>query len=231
MLNNKNNIISNLSMIFSPINNYGQTWKLSFNPIYSLIMMLGIGICLIAANWQFTKSQFYMAPVAQSVHIKGQYLNEYTHFLDNQTLNGQAGYAVITPFQYDSAIYLVNRGFVSYRNRADLPSVPAVMGTVELTGIMKENKKPLLLNESLQDPVFLRVQYINNEHFSMMLNQGVAKEIFLVQKGEGLMSPFPDSQPYLNHHRHMGYAIQWGLLAIAGLIIWFIASIKRGIKE
>ena len=231
MLNNKNNIISSLSMIFSPFYNYGQTWKLSFNPVYSLIMMLGIGICLIAANWQFTKSQFYMAPVAQSVHMTGQYLNDYTHYLDNQTLNGQAGYAVITPFKYDSSVYLVNRGFISYENRTELPHVPSVTGTVEITGILKENLKPLLLNESLQDPIFLRVQFINNKHFSMMLNQNVSEKIFLVQEGEGLLNPFPESQPYLNHHRHMGYAIQWGLLAIAGLIIWFIASIKRGIKK
>mgnify|MGYP002700098673 FL=1 len=231
MLNNKNNIISSLSMVLSPFLNYGQTWRLVINPVYSLIMLLGIGICVIAANWQFSKSQFYMAPLAQSVHVQGQYLNEYTHYLDNQTLNGTPGYAVITPFKYDSAIYLINRGFVPYKNRLELPVINPIVGNVELTGVLKDYQKPMLLNDSLQDPVFFRMQFINNKHFSLMLNQPVSKKIFHLESGPGLEMSFPDSQPYLNHHRHMGYAVQWGLLALAGLIIWFIASIKRGQKQ
>jgi surfeit locus 1 family protein len=231
MLNNKNNIMSTLNIFSNPFAKYGQTWRLTFNPVYSLIMLLGIGICASAANWQFTKAQFYLAPLAQTLHMEGRYLNEYTHYLDNQTFKGKAGYAVITPFEYDGTTYLVNRGFISYKNRNELPKVSGIEGSVTLTGHLKEYQKPMLLNDSLQDPLYLRVQYINNNHFSLMLSRTVSEKIFQLEKGEGLVQAFPRKEPYLNHHRHMGYAIQWGLLAIAGLIIWLIASIKKSKKN
>lgn len=230
MLNNKNNIMTSLSIIWAPISNYGLTWRLTFNPIYSLIMMIGIVICAVAANWQFNKAQVFMAPFAGSLNIKGQYLNEYSHYLDNQTLNGKVGYAVITPFQTEEKIYLINRGFIRYDNRDVLPEIKPVTGKVEITGVLTENRKPMLLNDSLQDPLFLRVQYISHQHFSLMLAHAPEQEIFQLQQGQGLLTAFPQKQPYLSHHRHMGYAMQWGLLAMAGIIIWLIASIKRGEK-
>jgi surfeit locus 1 family protein len=231
MLNNKNNIMSSLNIITGPLANYGQTWRLTFNPIYSLIMLIGIGICASAANWQFTKSQFYMTPLAQTTHMQGTYLNDYTHFLDNQTLNGRAGYATITPFKYENTIYLINRGFVTYDDRDELPKVTTVEHSVKLTGHLIDYKKPMLLNDSLQDPLPLRIQYINTKHFAIMLGQPVVDRIFQLESGPGLAQAFPVSEPYLNHHRHMGYAIQWGLLALAGLVIWIIASIKREEKN
>ena len=228
MLNNKNNIISSLNIIMTLFSSYGQTWRLSFHPIYSLVMLIGIGICVVAANWQFTKSEFYLAPIAKSVHVNGQYLNEYTHYLDNQTLNGKAGYAVITPFKYEKTIYLVNRGFIAYESRNALPEVESINETVEITGFLKAYKKPMLLNDSLQDPLFLRIQYINHKQFSMMHELPVAEKILHITSGPGLINAFPDTDPYLSQHRHMGYALQWFLLALSGLVIWLIASIKRG---
>lgn len=228
MLNNKNNITSNLSILRAPFSSYGESWSIKLYPVYSLIMLLGIGICLAAASWQFNKAQFFMTPIAQVSHMQGEYLNQYTHYLDNQTLNGKAGYGVITPFKYEQSIYLVNRGFIAYQNRDVLPRVQPVSGVVKISGYSKNNVKPLLLNDSLQDPLNLRIQFINAKHFQLMLNQPVAQKIFHIESGAGLMTPFPKSQPYLSHHRHMGYAIQWGLLAIAGIFIWLVASIKRG---
>lgn len=194
-------------------------------------MLLGIGICVVAASWQYNKAQFFTAPIAQVSHMQGEYLNQYTHYLDNQTLDGKPGYAVITPFKYEQSMYLVNRGFIAYANRDALPSVSPISGEVKISGYLKRNNKPLLLNDSLQDPLNLRIQFINAKHFELMLSQSVAPKIFHIESGPGLTTPFPKSQPYLSHHRHMGYAIQWGLLAIAGFFIWFVASIKRGEKS
>lgn len=224
MLNNKNNKISALSIVWSPAQS---GWRFKFSVIYSLVMFLGIGLCLFAANWQYGKALFYQAPQAEEVHIQGQYLNAYTHYLDNQTLNGRAGYAAITPFEYDGTIFLVNRGFVGYENRNALPIVSEVRGYLKITGLMKENKKPLLLNETLQDPLHQRLQYVDTKRFSVLLNRLVNDQIFMLKDGAGLLEPFPEQAPYLSHHRHMGYAVQWLLLALAGVCIWLIASIKR----
>jgi len=231
MLSNKNNKINPFkSMILSPVLNYKQSWYFSIKPLYSLVMLLGIAICLVAAIWQYQKSQFYLAPVAQQVHMKGHYLNEFTHFLDNQTLHGRAGYAVITPFAYEASIYLVNRGFVSYDSRDFLPRVTPVTQTVTLSGLLLNNNIPMLLNSRLIDPISKRIQYINNKYYSQLVGQAVVKDIFHLKQGAGLQTLMPVKAPYLNHHRHQGYALQWLLLAIAGLIILVVASIKTRLK-
>ena len=234
MLNNKNNKISTLSIEWSPLARrepHAPSWIFKFNILYSLVMFLGIGLCLVAANWQYTKAQFFQKPQAQQFLIEGQFLNAYTHFLDNQTLNGRAGYAVITPFEYDGSIYLVDRGYIGYDSRSELPMVSNVEGQVRISGYVKTHHKPLLLNDSLQDPLHLRLQYVDAQRFSQLLNKPVKDQIFVLKEGEGLLEPFPEQAPYLSHHRHMGYAIQWLLLALAGVCIWLIASIKRGIKK
>ena len=231
MLSNKNNKINPFkSMILTPVLSYKQSWYFSIKPLYSLVMLLGITICSVAAVWQYQKSQFYLAPVAQQVHMKGHYLNEYTHFLDNQTLHGRVGYAVITPFAYEASIYLVNRGFVSYESRDQLPQVAAVTQTVTLSGLILNNNIPMLLNSRLIDPISNRIQYINNKYFAKLVGQSVVKDIFRLKQGAGLQTLMPVKSPYLSHHRHQGYALQWFLLAMAGLIILVVASIKTRLK-
>ncbi len=208
MLSNKNNKINPFkSITLNPLLGFKRSWYISIKPLYSLIMLLGIGICLAAGIWQYQKSQFYLAPVAQQVHMKGHYLNEYTHFLDNQTLHGRAGYAVITPFVYEASVYLVNRGFVSYESRDQLPRVTPIIETATLTGLVLTNNIPMLLNSRF-----------------------VVKDIFHLKQGAGLQTLMPVKSPYLSHHRHQGYALQWLLLAVAGLIILVLSSIKTGLK-
>jgi surfeit locus 1 family protein len=208
--------------------NVNRNWHFVIKPLYSFIMLLGIAICFSAAVWQYQKSTFFQAPAAQSLHMKGVFLNESSHFLDNQTLNGKVGYAVITPFLYDETIYLVNRGFVPYQSRDKLPQVMPVIGTVEIDGYLKANHKPLLLNSSLQDPIEARIQFIDEKYFSKTFNQDISEEVFMMKKGQGLLQVMPEKSAYLSHHRHQAYAVQWLLLGLCGIFILFIASLKRG---
>ncbi len=231
MLSNKNNKINPFkSIILNPSLGFKRSWYISIKPLYSLIMLLGIGICLVAGIWQYQKSQFYLAPVAQQVHMKGHYLNDFTHFLDNQTLHGRAGYAVITPFVYDASVYLVNRGFVSYESRDQLPRVTPINETATLTGLVLTNNIPMLLNSRLLDPISNRIQYIDIKYFSQLTGLAVVNDIFHLKQGAGLQTLMPVKAPYLSHHRHQGYALQWLLLAAAGLIILVLSSIKTGLK-
>lgn len=208
--------------------NVNRNWHFVIKPLYSFIMLLGIAICLSAAVWQYQKSIFFQAPAAQSLHMKGVFLNEHTHFLDNQTLDGKVGYAVITPFLYDETIYLVNRGFIAYQTRDELPQVMPVMGSVEIDGYLKTNHKPLLLNNSLQDPLQTRIQFIDEKYFSKAFNRNVSENVFMMKTGHGLLQVMPEKSAYLSHHRHQAYALQWFLLGLSGIFILLIASVKRG---
>lgn len=191
-------------------------------------MFLGISICVAAAAWQYQKSMFFLTPVAQQVHMEGEYLNDFTHYLDNQTLNGQAGYAVITPFEYENTVYLVNRGFISFENRDALPAIEPVLGKVTIEGLLLINRKPMLLNSKLIDPLEKRIQFIDEQYFRNHTSKNIAPDIFHLKEGLGLLSSQPVKAPYLSHHRHKAYALQWILLALAGFIILFISSISRG---
>ncbi len=217
-----------LSMTNPSIVNVNRNWHFVIKPLYSFIMLLGIAICMSASFWQYQKSVFYQAPVAQTLHMQGLFLNEHNHYLDNQTLDGKVGYAVITPFLYDGQYYLVNRGFIAYAERDTLPKVNEVKGVVQIDGVLKQHHKPLLLNNRLQDPVRNRIQFIDEKYFSQLLNANVSSEIFIQQSGGGLLSPQPQKSSYLSHHRHQAYAVQWLLLGICGIFILFIASLKRG---
>jgi surfeit locus 1 family protein len=229
MLNNKNNKISPLiSMLFIPLQGYNKSWFINFKPLYSLIMFLGISICVAAAAWQYQKSMFFLAPVAQQVHMEGRYLNELTHYLDNQTLDGKAGYAVITPFAYEDTVYLVNRGFVSFKSRDKLPLIKPVFGTTTIEGLLLTNRKPMLLNSQLLDPLEKRIQFIDKQYFSNKTKKNVSEDIFHLKSGDGLLAMQPVKAPYLSHHRHKAYALQWILLALSGVIILFVSSISRG---
>jgi len=208
--------------------NMNRNWHFVIKPLYSLIMLLGIAICFSAAIWQYEKSVFYRAPIAQIAHIQGQFLNKYSHYLDNQTLNGQVGYAVITPFKYENQVYLVNRGFVAYVTRDQLPEIHSVNGNVTIEGRLKINHKPLLLNESLQDPIQSRIQFVDEKYFSQLTGLDVVDELFLQTSGSGLLEMQKITEPYLNHHKHQAYAVQWFILGVCGVIILVVASIKRG---
>jgi surfeit locus 1 family protein len=232
MVSNKNNKINPFkSMMLSPVSSFRQSWYFSIKPLYSLIMLLGIAICVAAGTWQYQKSQFYLGPVAQSSQINGYYLNTHTHFLDNKTLKGQVGYAIITPFDYDGQVYLINRGFVAYKNREKLPVFNPVYKLSKITGLLVDYQTPLLLNSKLIDPIKKRIQYIDHQYFSDITGKRVSRKILKLQKGSGLQTLMPIKAPYLNHHRHQGYALQWFLLAIAGLIILVLSSITRSIKN
>ena len=211
-------------MVFTPIVEFIQARRFKFRPVYSFVMVLGICICSIAAFWQYEKALFYTQPKAQILHIQGSYFNEHSRYLDNQTHNGQVGYAVITPFLYDGSVYMVNRGFIAYKNRSELPSIQPVLGDALLKGRLHVNHKPLLLNTTLIDPISERVQFVDRKAFEKLLNRPVKNEVFILNEGPGLLTKANEKEPYLNHHKHQAYALQWFLLALFGLAIWLIAS-------
>lgn len=201
-----------------------------FRPVYTLIMLLGIAICLWAAQWQYFKAQAYQQPVTPTVQLDGEFINNKTRYLDNQTLNGDAGYGVLTIFKSQERFYLVNRGFYEYETRSSTPEIESVLGSIIITGKQTTPAQPLILNEGVNDPMTRRIQSIDLEALSKEL--GVPINHYVVQsEGQGLLRPLPISDPYLSEHKHLGYALQWLLLAIAGIVILLFASINKKNKK
>lgn len=168
----------------------------------------------------------------QPVQVTGSFLNDRNILLDNQIYQGQAGYHVITPFlsKDTEKLILVDRGWIPWgEDRSDLPDIPVVSGIVTIKGII--NHYPAGLNlkkeETPSDLWPYRVQSIDYLILSELLNAPVFPFIVQLQKGDPYTFKVPPIYFGLSSDRHLGYAIQWFMLAIATVIYYVIVNLRR----
>jgi len=169
------------------------------------------------------------------IAVEGNFLKEWTVFLDNRPYKGAAGFYVLTPMKLvGSELHvLVARGWVK-RDIADRTRMPAIAtpeGTVEVTGIARRNVGQVL---QLGTPVPLQpgaiVQNVNAAEFA-----GAAKlEMlpFILEQTtdleDGLVRDWP--RPSTGVEKHRGYAFQWYALAATALLFFVATGFRRGAK-
>ncbi len=221
---------------------------LSIKPIYSLVMLLGTLLCIALGVWQFTKAQQFEHKDVPSSSWTGQLQTEPILFLDNRTQAGQAGYHVYSVFNTQhpksgGAYYLLNRGFVPLDAHTRLPvfglaeqnkHADALAVTGEMQTIQAREQapaKPMVLSGSTaleRLPAIAenawRVQTINIELLSELTGLTLNKNILVQVRGAGMMQALPESEPYMSRHKHLAYAVQWWLLAVAAVVIWLWSS-------
>lgn len=209
--------------------------KWLIRPIYSLVMMMGSVLCAILGFWQFSKSLTYHDLEHMDVpliKIKGRYLADENWYLDNRTLNGVAGYEVMTPFVTGQKVWLVNRGFIAYENRSILPDVVTPLESAVITGLPSDVIKPLILKSQKEKPeLSRRLQFVNiedlNEQLSHRLSHDFQEQLFVLKEGSGQLSPMENVAPYMSRHKHLAYAVQWWLLMVAAIVIWLVSSYRK----
>src|SRR5690606_30342147 len=78
------------------------------------------------------------ALVQRSVALQGQWLPQYTVFLDNRQMHARPGFFVLTPLQLAGRpeVVLVQRGWVprNFQQRTQLPAIETPGGTIEIRG-------------------------------------------------------------------------------------------------
>lgn len=165
----------------------------------------------------------------RQVEARGEYLPEYTIYLDNKIHRGMAGYQLITPLRIgkSSMHVLVNRGWVAAsRDRSILPDVPVARGEHSVSGTAtKATQKTLELS---QEVVAGKVwENLDLERYRRVTGLKL-QPIMILQKDElndGLVRDWvrPDSGSLKN----LGYAMQWFAMAAAVLTIYLVLSVKR----
>ncbi len=167
------------------------------------------------------------------LQITGQFINTHHILLDNQTLNGQVGYRVITPFlpTSSSKMILVDRGWIPLsKNRDLLPAFTPILGTVTLHGMMNNPTSPGLQLKKIQ-PVPniwpLRVQSVDFEELSVMLKTHLYPFMLQLNPGDRYGFKIPIQFFTTSATRHLGYAIQWFTLALASLIYYLAINSHR----
>ncbi len=160
-------------------------------------------------------------PEGTHLTLSGEYLADQTLFLDNRTLDGRLGVAVLTPLRGDDGrVWLVDRGFLATGPSRETPRVETPEGSVTLKGAWQvAGDQPPLFGPNREGQ---RLQGIVLEAWE----QDFAHPGWLhLEDGEGALDAWwqPSVMP---PSRHLGYAVQWWGLALAALLVMLIGGRK-----
>jgi len=165
------------------------------------------------------------------VRLQGSYIEGKQFIYDNQIVDQISGYYVLTPLvlKGDSKAVLINRGFIPWNGRRDkLADIDIADKLTEVkVQISKPVKRMELEASELTGDFPVLIQALDLDEMSTIAALDFASVI-------GLLSPESDNgfvrqwEPYTGSiERHIGYAIQWFLMA---LVLAFI-GIRLALKQ
>jgi surfeit locus 1 family protein len=165
------------------------------------------------------------------VHLQGSYVGDKQFIYDNQIVDQISGYYVLTPFvlKGDSRAILINRGFIPWNGRRDQIAdidIGAKIAEVKVQISKPVKRMELKASEITQDfPVL--VQALDVDEMSAIASLDFANIV-------GLLGPESENgfvrkwDPYTGSiERHIGYAIQWFLMALVLSIIGTLLALKQ----
>ena len=180
----------------------------------------------LVASTEFLKDKEYY-----HVRLQGSYIEDRQFIYDNQIVDQISGYYVLTPLvlKDDSKAILINRGFIPWNGRRD--KLADIDIAEELTEVKVQISKPVKRME-------LEASQITGE-FPVLIQALDLDEMSTIAALDfvsvvGLLSPESENgfvrqwEPYTGSiERHIGYAIQWFLMA---LVLAFI-GIRLALKQ
>ena len=156
------------------------------------------------------------------VLLNGYFDSDKQFIYDNQIVKSNAGYYVLTPFilNNNSAI-LVNRGFVPWYGKRDelidivIDSQPR---TIEV-GLIKPQKRIQLKKHDVDTSFPILIQSLDLDQFSLL--SGYQFVPMLAQLDVNANNGFfRQWKPFYGSvDKHLGYALQWFLMALVLLIV------------
>jgi len=213
----------------------------------SLVTLLLVTLCLIAANWQYQRgvdrhaknfkieanTKLAAIPLAEvkdfnsnewrTVTASGLFDTSHEVLLRNHySDDGVYGFEYLTLFKSQAKTFWVDRGWVkagaSAAARPDMPTTPS--GEVSITGRIR-------LNSALPHGSFFAIPSSGNLVSAWNLRANVKTESYYIDliSGESVTPKAPAELPELSDGPHMAYALQW--LFFAGLIIYGRFLIRR----
>ncbi len=170
----------------------------------------------------------------QPVLLHGHYQAKYIFLLDNQIHRGRAGFSVINLFKpvNQPSYVLVNRGWVALgQTRTDLPTIETPEESLTLQGeIYQPDKSPLVLKDleihfTPGKPVV--VQKIDIVEISQKLSIKIFPNVINLNSNQRGAYQIISSKAITGPEKHIGYAVQWFLMAGALCILYFYANTTK----
>lgn len=169
------------------------------------------------------------AVLHRRVVLRGQWLPQYTLFLDNRQMQGRPGFFVVTPLRPEgrAGVVWVQRGWVprNFQERTQLAAIETPPGRVQVVGRVALAPSALFeLGGDTRTEGASRIrQNLDVAGFRAATGLQVA-DVAVLQTGaasEGLQRDWPVVRTGIE--KHYGYAFQWFGLStlIAFLYVWF----------
>jgi surfeit locus 1 family protein len=171
----------------------------------------------------------------RQVVVRGEFLPNWTIYLDNRPHEGKPGFHVLTPLKIagsDRHIIVV-RGWIArdVADRSRIPRIDTPEGIVEVTGSVRRHAGRLLqLGQAAPLKPGAIVQ--NLDVAEMAQASGLEFEPFIVEQtsdsNDALVRAWP--LPSQGIDRHLGYAFQWFALAATAFLFFVVTGFKRASK-
>ena len=165
------------------------------------------------------------------VRLQGSYIGDKQFIYDNQIVDQASGYYVLTPFVLtgQSNAIMINRGFIPWNGRRDQLADIAVGSAFREIKIQvsKPIKRIELKTSDISNQFPVLIQAIDFDVIEEISSTSFVDVI-------GLLDPSSDDgfvrkwEPYTGSiEKHIGYAIQWFLMAL----VLGIIGIRIGLKQ
>lgn len=166
------------------------------------------------------------------ITAKGHFDSSHQLLLDNQTQDGQAGFAILTPFIINSTqAILVNRGFVpTAPDRSLSQAIDVRENTRQIFGKLDTPATPFILGNSIEEIKIawpLKIQRLDYNVLSQHLPYQLLPHVILLDPKEtdGFSRNF--TPPVFSAEKSLAYAFQWFAFATTLLIIYIFMGFKK----
>ena len=165
------------------------------------------------------------------VLLRGSYIEDRQFIYDNQIVDQIPGYYVLTPFvlKGDSRAILINRGFIPWNGRRD--QIADIDIAEKITEVKVQISKPVkrieLKTSQIKRDFPVLIQALDLAEMSAIASLDFANIVGLLssESENGFVRKW---EPYTGSiERHIGYAIQWFLMALVLSIIGVRLALKQ----
>ena len=165
------------------------------------------------------------------VRLKGQYQSNKQFIYDNQIVDQVSGYYVLTPFKLEGqpSTIIINRGFIPWNgDREKLADVSIKKTKSEIkVQISKPIKRIELKSSEIGNSFPVLIQAVDLVKMSELAGIDFSSMVGLLDASmdDGFVRKW---EPYTGSiEKHIGYAVQWFLMAIVLGIIGIRIAIKQ----
>lgn len=206
-----------------------QSYLFTFKKGFFLLSLFFVVLFCVLGVWQVHRYHYkklLLSASHQLTAFSGHYENALTILLQNRFYKGQAGFEVVTPLRIpgQKKLLLVDRGWTPSSHIPSVPEEQHIKGYIKLL-----NEFQFILGKNTSNPtaIPLVMQKIDIDEISQITHQTYYPFVLRLDKNEanGFVREWVITT--ILPERHMGYAVQWFLMAIVLVIAYFCFCCER----